>query len=179
MDKIIQRLREGDGQAFEELFGAFFAAGRRFVKSFLPEGAAADDIVQDVFLQIWDKRRMFESERHFKSYFYKALRNNTIKQLTRRKPTQELSDAGSIQSEGVFIRIIEVEFNREIARAVSLLPEKRREVILHAMSGMSVEEIAGKLGISINTVKVQKRKAYAALREELKDINTRILSIFM
>lgn len=179
MELLIHRLREGDEQAFEELFRAFFPAGRRFVKSLLPDDEMAEDIIQDVFLQVWDKRHIFESEMHFKGYFYKSLRNNTVKYLTRQKPVQELSSAVRIEDDDLFIKIVEVEFNREILHAVSLLPEKRREVILHAMAGMSVEEIADKLNISVNTVKVQKREAYSTLRERLKDVHMCILLSFL
>lgn len=179
MERLIDRLRQGDEQAFEELFAAFFVAARRFVVSFLPAGASPDDIVQEVFMQVWNRRHIFESQAHFKAYFYKALRNNTLKQLTRTRPQQELDAARGVATEDAFVRIVEVEFQREVARAVATLPEKRREVIVHALQGMSVDEIAERLGISPNTVKVQKRKAYAALREQLRDIDLRILSIFV
>ncbi len=179
MEQIIQRFKEGDQEAFELLFRAFFPAGRRFVRSFLADDQAADDQVQDVFLQIWNRRRMFQDERHFKAYFYKSLRNNTIKYITRHRQTQGLDIATGIKAEDILVKIMEVEFSREIARAVSLLPEKRRQIILHTMAGMSVEEIAAALNISVNTVKAQKRQAYSSLREELKDVESRILSILL
>ncbi|MCD8186840.1 MAG: sigma-70 family RNA polymerase sigma factor [Rikenellaceae bacterium] len=179
MEEIIGRLRAGDEQAFQELFHTFWDAGQRFVQSFLPAGDTAEDIVQEVFYQIWTKRTKFLSEQHFKSYFYKSLRNNTLKYISRLKPSDELALARGLESEDLFIRIVEIEFQREVSRAISRLPAKRREVIVHAMAGMSVEEIAEKLGISVNTVKIHKKKAYVTLREELKDIHTRILLIFM
>jgi RNA polymerase sigma factor (sigma-70 family) len=73
------------------------------------------------------------------------------------------------------LKITEIEFNREISRAISLLSEKRREIILLSMSGMSEQMIADTLNISINTVKNQKTKAYAFLRQELKDISSFVL----
>ena len=86
-----------------------------------------------------------------------------------------LECAENKESEDVLLKITEIEFNREILRAVSLLPEKRREIILLSMSGMSEQMIADTLNISINTVKNQKTKAYASLRQELKDIGSFIL----
>jgi RNA polymerase sigma-70 factor (ECF subfamily) len=179
MDKLIARLKEGNEQAFEELFHAFWDAGERFVKSFLPNDDSCKDIVQEIFVQVWNKRHIFESEKHFKAYFYKALRNNTIKYLSRQKPSEELSDIQALESEDVFTKIMEIEFNREVSRAISMLPEKRRQVILQAMAGLTVKEIAENLNISINTVKIHKKKAYSDLRKELKDIHLRILFIFM
>ena len=175
MDEIIKRFREGNQRAFEELFWGFFSAGRQFVKSFQVDDSSADDILQEVFIHIWDKRQAFKSEDHFKAYFYKALRNNTVKYITRNKHILNLESAENKESDDVLLKITEIEFNREILRAVSLLPEKRREIILLSMSGMSEQMIADTLNISINTVKNQKTKAYASLRQELKDISSFVL----
>ena len=175
MDEIIKRFREGNQRAFEELFWCFFSAGRQFVKSFQVDDSSADDILQEVFIHIWDKRQAFKSEDHFKAYFYKALRNNTVKYITRNKHVLNLESAENKESDDVLLKITEIEFNREISRAISLLPEKRREIILLSMSGMSEQMIADTLNISINTVKNQKTKAYASLRQELKDISSFVL----
>lgn len=179
MDKIVAELRNGDERAFVALFHAFWDAGLRFVKTFVSNKDICEDIVQEVFLQIWDKRQIFESEKHFKAYFYKALRNNTVKHLSRQKPSEELTNIQTLESDDVFAKIVEIEFKREVSRAISLLPEKRRQVIVHAMAGLTVEEIAEKLNISVNTVKIHKKKAYSDLRKELKGINLRILAIFV
>ena len=175
MDEIIKRFREGNQRAFEELFWGFLSAGRQFVKSFQVDDSSADDILQEVFIHIWDKRQAFKSEDHFKAYFYKALRNNTVKYITRNKHVLNLESAENKESDDVLLKITEIEFNREISRAISLLPEKRREIILLSMSGMSEQMIADTLNISINTVKNQKTKAYASLRQELKDISSFVL----
>ena len=175
MDEIIKRFREGNQRAFEELFWGFFSAGRQFVKSFQVDDSSADDILQEVFIHIWDKRQAFKSEDHFKAYFYKALRNNTVKYITRNKHILNLESAENKESDDVLLTITEIEFKREISRAISLLPEKRREIILLSMSGMSEQMIADTLNISINTVKNQKTKAYASLRQELKDISSFVL----
>lgn len=179
MEKVISRLNEGDKKAFDELFHAFWDAGLRFVQSFLPPGTSGDDIVQDVFVQLWDKRKIFEDERHFKAYYYKALRNNTIKFLTRQKPSEELAAAQGLKSDDFFRTIVEVEFQREVMQAIDKLPEKRREVILLSMAGLTVKEIADNLGISINTVKIHKKKAYSTLRDELKDSHLKALSLLI
>ena len=175
MDEIIKGFREGNQRAFEELFWGFFSAGRQFVKSFQVDDSSADDILQEVFIHIWDKRQAFKSEDHFKAYFYKALRNNKVKYITRNKHVLNLETTENKESDDVLLKITEIEFNREISRAISLLSEKRREIILLSMSGMSEQMIADTLNISINTVKNQKTKAYAFLRQELKDISSFVL----
>ena len=175
MEELVLRFREGDERSFEKLFWAFFPAGRRFVKGFLIDDDAAEDILQEVFIQMWNKRESFNSESHFKAYFYKSLRNNSVKRIVRSKHPLNLDEIGNKESEDLFARITEIELNREIMRAVSQLPQKRRQIILLSISGMSSEQIADALNISINTVKSQKTKAYSSLRQELKEISSFML----
>lgn len=171
MEELVKRFREGDKSSFEELFRAYFTAGRRFVLSFLNDEAGADDILQEVFIQIWNKREIFKDEGHLKAYFYKALRNNTIKKISRDKKPLEIERAEHKESDDLFVLVAQTEFNREVARAISNLPERRRHIILLSMTGMSTDEIAGALNITVNTVKSQKTKAYNFLRQELKNID--------
>lgn len=170
MEDVICKFRNGDPHAFEELFLNFFSAGRGFVKTFSVEDDVAEDILQEVFIQMWNRRSSFKNENHFKAYFYKSLRNNTVKFLTRKKESLNIKLAEQKEDDDLFVKIIEIEFKREILLAISNLPEKRREIILLSIKGMSVEQIADALGISINTVKSQKTKAYKFLRKELEDI---------
>ncbi|MCU4158294.1 sigma-70 family RNA polymerase sigma factor [Carboxylicivirga sp. A043] len=179
MNTTISRFREGDEGAFDKLFHTFWDAGLNFVQSFLPKEDVGEDIVQEVFVKIWDKRQIFENEKHFKAYFYRALKNNTLRYITRNSPALELSSARSLEGDDFFRTIVEVEFNREVSQAIENLPKGRREIILKAMAGLTVEEIAESLNISVNTVKTQKKRAYAVLRDELKDVHLRILFIFV
>jgi RNA polymerase sigma-70 factor (ECF subfamily) len=186
MEDTFKCFREGDQHSFEKLYHAFFTSGRRFILTFISDRDTADEILQEVFIQIWEKREIFQNEAHFKAYFYKSLRNNTVKRLTRSKPVLEIESAsGEIdsslkrESEDLFLKITQIEFNREISRAVSLLPLKRRQIILLSMSGMSADQIAGALNITVNTVKSQKTKAYNTLREELKDIEHFIMLLLI
>ncbi len=178
MEELIRRFREGDRHSFEELFRSFFTAGRRFILSFIRDTSTADDILQDVFIQIWNKRELFKSEAHFKAYFYKALRNNTIKRISRDKHPLEIDHAWNKESDDLFDIVTQTEFNREVSRAISKLPEKRRHIILLSMTGMSADQIAGALNITVNTVKSQKTKAYNSLRQELKNID-KFLTLIM
>ncbi len=179
MEETIKRFREGDQSSFEKLFLAFFSSGLSFVKTFLIDDDSAEDILQEVFIQIWNRRRNFNNEAHFKAYFYKSLRNNTVKRIVRSKHPLNLESIGDEACEDLFIKITEIEFKREITRAVSLLPERRREIILLSMAGMSAEQIAGALNITVNTVKNQKTKAYTTLRQELKEISNFVIMLCM
>lgn len=82
------------------------------------------------------------------------------------------------ESDSVLNAIIEEEVHRKIIEAVDKLPKERRRIVELSMSGCSQEEIVEKLALSVNTIKTQKRKAYAFLRTELKDLFT-IFMVFV
>lgn len=172
MEETIQRFRKGDPKAFEKLFWDFFPSGQRFVRTFQVSEELGDDILQEVFIGIWNNRLSILNEAHFKSYFYKSIRNNTIKRLTRQKNPLTLDNIPNEEGEDLFTHISQIEFNREVSRAIALLPEKRRIIILMSMKGMSAEQISDALNISVNTIKSQKNKAYTFLRKELKNIDS-------
>ena len=68
-----------------------------------------------------------------------------------------------------FYQAIEEEMIRKLRVAISKLPEQRQNILLLSSDGYSVQEIADRLGISVNTVKTQKKRAYVYLKEQLKD----------
>ncbi len=172
MEELIKKFKEGDQRSFEQLFQSLFSSGRRFVKTFLVDDESADDILQEVFISIGEKREIFENENHLKAYFYKSLKNNTVKKIIRTKKGVNIDNIGGKESDDLFEKIIEIEFSRELSRSISQLPQRRREIILLSLSGMTAEQISESLNISVNTIKSQKTKAYSTLRDQLKDMNT-------
>ena len=83
---------------------------------------------------------------------------------------EDINPAIEDGSESVLNAIIEEEVHREIIAAIEKLPQERRRIVQLSMEGYSQEEIAEELQVSVNTVKTQKRKAYAFLRAELKNL---------
>ena len=107
---------------------------------------------------------------YFKAYLFKALRNNALYYLRQYQENEEVDPSIEDNSDNILNAIIEEEVHREIIRAIDKLPTERRRIVEMSMGGCSQEEIAEKLHVSINTIKTQKRKAYAFLREELKNL---------
>ena len=107
---------------------------------------------------------------YFKAYLYKSLRNNALFYLRQHKVNEEIDPSFEDDTESALNAIIEEEVHREIIAAIDKLPTERRRILELCMSGCSQEEIAEKLDISVNTIKTQKRKAYAFLREELQHL---------
>jgi RNA polymerase sigma-70 factor (ECF subfamily) len=133
------------------------------------------DMVQDVFLKVWNSATEFESEKSLKVYLYLATKNTCfdyIKKERRKKQsgglnTDLLHDEVFLNDDSVIIDIIREETYRQLEEAIGLLPEKAREVVLLNLKSLTNQEIAEELNISINTVKTHKLNAFKKLRELL------------
>lgn len=167
---LLSRFNAGSERAFKEMFDDFFPAACSFVARYIPEVATVEDVVQETFIHIWEKRGMFTDWVYFKAYLYRALYNNALYYLRGHRVTEEVGTGVEDDTGNVLDAIITEEVRREIIAAISKLPTERGKIIEMTLAGNSQEEIARELGISVNTVKSQKRKAYAFLREELKNL---------
>ncbi len=140
----------------------------RFVAGRLGDEAHAKDIIQDAFVHVWRKRALFHDENHLRGYIYKTLYSNTLKFIEGARRRSPLSSVSQIGGDDIFASIIEVEVKRQVTQAIASLPAEQRKVILLALSGLTVGQIAARLGISANTVKTQKKRAYSKLRKDLE-----------
>ena len=163
-----------DRQQFEALFTTHFESLCRFAYGFVNDGDSAQEIVQDVFINLWQKRESMDSEKSIKSYLFTSVRNRCLNFIRdHKKFRSEYLDVElelEIPVEDVD-RFSELETEDRIARAMDKLPEKCRQVFeLSRFEEMKYKEIAEHLGISVKTVEVQMSKALKILREELKDL---------
>lgn len=126
----------------------------------------AEDLVQDAFLKAWQYIEKGGVIQNFSSFMYRTLRNLSLSYLRDRQEFLDESHFPEVGDEE-----IDTSFrDASIWKAIDRLPEKCREVFLMSKrDGLSNEEIAEELGISIKTVKNQMTKAFSRLREALSD----------
>ena len=141
---LLYQFNKGDERAFKKLFDSFFKSSCAFVKRYISDHGAVEDVVQETFINLWEKRGIYSDMVYFKAYLYKSLYNNALFYLRQHKVSEDVDPGIEDDTESALNAIIEEEVHREI--------------------------IAEKLNISVNTVKTQKRKAYAFLREELQHL---------
>ena len=124
----------------------------------------AEDLVAETFSNIWQKiNEGFEIE-NFKSYLYQAVRNGCLGYLRSKKERVGLDQIPEIDEEAIDTS----ERDAGIWKAIDALPPKCRKVfLLSKRDGLTNEEIAEEMGISIKTVKNQMTKAFSRLRESL------------
>lgn len=155
--------------AFKSLFNDFYASQVMFAMKLISNKHDAEDIVQEVFLSIWKSRVSFKSEISFKSYLYLSTRNRCIDFFRKKKIQSEELDS-QILSQEEMDHIVRGEAFALLHKAIDKLPPQSKRVILRSMKGLSVQEVADSLGISVNTVKTLKLKAYRTLRELYGDV---------
>lgn len=131
----------------------------------------AEDVVQETFVSLWDKREQIETIKSIKSYLYTAVRNNCLTRIRDAKPTTSLDvlPPDALLPEEDQIRRAEME--ARIWKMIDELPERRRKIFLMAKrDGISYKEIAEQTGLSVKTIENHIFRAMQSLRT--KDINT-------
>jgi RNA polymerase sigma-70 factor (ECF subfamily) len=184
--ELVERARKKDYPAFEELLGRYEDKVYRLAFRFVRNESEAKEILQDTFLAVWRKLDTFKGDAQFSSWVYRVAANAALMRLRshRRHPevsTEDLpagfldqNQAGQILSAGdnwarrPDEELQSEEVRRHIQAAVDALPDIYRTVFLvRDVEGLSTEETAEMLGISVPTVKTRLHRARIALREAI------------
>lgn len=154
------------------LFKTHYEALCRTAFRILADRAAAEDIVQEVFLEVWRSRARLQLAGSFGAYLHKATVNRSLNYLRDRKMivTDAEESDGDLPAAIAFFDFETLELQEAIERAIDALPVRCRQVfMLNRFEEMSAKEIAETLGISIKTVENQMTKALKMLRFLLRD----------
>lgn len=177
--QCISRFNDGDEKAFQHLFKLFYGPLCFFARGITQTGLEAEDIVQEAFVQLWNRRQGFNSLRAIKAFLYLAVKNSSRNLYKHKKVEQKYQLAQKVapQDNAVMERILEAEVLGEVYKALQKLPEGCRKVInLSYFKGLSNQEVAAHLNVSINTVKTQKLRALKILRLNFRHM---LLGIFL
>lgn len=143
----------------------------------------AKDIVQDFFLNFWQKRHELLISGTFLAYATRAIKNRSISYM-QRKPfesstLQQLDDlADADQLEAMEFQLAKEKLDLKVSSLIELLPADRKKIFMaYVVDGLSYSAIAEKYGISVNTVKTQMKRAYAFMKEHSKDQSLDLLIV--
>ncbi len=171
--ELITRLKNGDMLAFDNVYELYSHRLFSFIFKILKNEADADDIVQEVFVKIWESRDKLGDYKLLNSYLFTIAYNNSIdlirKRINNNKYLEHLRNSSIINT--TLSSISEFEFNElnlQIEKLIENLPERQKQVyILHKVNGLTYPEIADQLGISKNTVENHMAKALKYLRKNI------------
>ncbi len=172
----VARVRAGDRAAFVALFAAHYVALRDFACGIAGSAEVAEEVVQDVFVRLWDMRTEWVVHGTVRGYLFGAVRHRAlnVRRGTRAELARAEAWARERRGDGVgraseVERALEAsELSAALRRAIDRLPERCRLVYtLRWRYELSYAEIAQSLGIAIKTVEAQLTKALRMLRQEL------------
>lgn len=159
-------------KSFKLLFQEYFPALCNFAYGFIKNRDVCEDVVQDVFIKLWERRVGFNDLTSIKVFLYKATRNDCLSFIKHKKVEEKyLGECAQndIDDKVIINKIIEEETHRLMYEVICSLPKKCQKIIKLHLDGISNVEIAEILHISINTVKTQKKIAYKIFREKIKN----------
>jgi RNA polymerase sigma-70 factor (ECF subfamily) len=165
------RIRAGDEGAFDAIFRAHYPHLVRMAESVVRERALAEEIAQDVMLELWRRRESLNVEQTFRAYLIRATRNRALNHIRHQRIVAReaaLAALESPSSPSAEEDLLGVELERAVRDAIDGLSENCREVFqLSRVNGLKYAEIASTLEISVKTVEKRMGQALSELRDSL------------
>ncbi len=169
---LLQQLTEGNESAYATVFRTWYAPLVRFLDAMLRQRDEAEEVAQEVMLELWEHRTTIDPERPVQAWLFRAARNRALNVLRHRNvravaaPGIALLSSAPTPSD---VAATEHEMQAALHEALADLPPRCREVFaLSRADGLKNAEIAAKLGVSIKAVEAQMARALRALRERMR-----------
>lgn len=180
---LIKSIRKGDHLAFDQVFRKYGPGLYSFVLSILKDESESEEVVQDIFLKVWEKRKDLRSDLSFKSYLFTIAVNATRKFYRQKVQKDRYVQSVAIElSRNPSVEISALEYKNLLEYVDTLirkLPPSRREIfVLSKKDGLKNTEIAERLKISEQTVKNQLVTAQKFLQAEAKKVNNELGFLF-
>lgn len=186
--QIIRGVKEGDENAFRSLYDNYYHRLFCISRQYLQDDFLAETIVSDVFFHLWETRKTLDIQISLNAYLIRMVRNFSLNYLQKNYVEKEVSLNGlDITSPLLFLsdeyplgRLLEKEMSEKLHEEINRLPKETRQVfVLSRLEELKHEEIAERLGISVNTVKYHIKQALSILRDRLKDYQLVLLACLM
>lgn len=159
-----------DQSNFRSYFDQYFHALVGFANKFMQDLNTSEDLVQEVFVTLWEKQDEYENETTLKVYLYRAVRNKCLNHIKKQQVKERYikESLPQLDTENFFLdHVLSEEVSRLLYKFIAELPSKRQQIVRYSLLGLKNQEIADLMGSTVNTVKSQKMHAYKELREKL------------
>ncbi len=173
-DRLLEGLKKGDKLIFEEIYREYYMPLCYYCLRYTENFEESEEIVQELFLKLWEKHKELEINSSLNAYLYRAIQNYALNFLSKEKTKDKyivLHDRQHYDTfENGLVKLEEEELRKILKLAILKLPEKRRRIFeLSRFDGFKNGKIADQLSISVKTVETQMTKALKYLRVVLKE----------
>jgi len=166
-----ERIRAGDESAFDTVFRSHYADLVRMAESVVRDRALAEEVAQEVMLELWRRRESLQLEQTFRAYLIRSTRNRALNHIRHQRVVAREAAIAALDSPSAPSaedEMLGTELEQTVRAAINGLPEKAREVFqLSRDHGLKYAEIATTLQISVKTVEKRMGQALAELRDRL------------
>jgi RNA polymerase sigma-70 factor, ECF subfamily len=173
---LIEQVAEGSEMAFERFFKTYFKSLYAYAFTMLQDEIMAEEIVQQVFYKIWEKKEQFTVHTSVKAFLYKAVYNGCLNYLEHQKHKAQHQDyvvyinRNRVSDENAAMRVELNELQSRLQTALSELPEQCRTIFyMSRFDELKYREIAERMGLSVKTIEAQMGKALKILRKKLAE----------
>jgi RNA polymerase sigma-70 factor (ECF subfamily) len=165
------RIRAGDEGAFDSVFRTHYANLVRMGESIVRERMLAEEIAQEVMLELWRRRESLQIEQSFRAYLIRSTRNRALNHIRHQRVVAREAESAALESPtspSAEDEVLGLELERAVRGAIDGLPVNCREVfLLSREQGLKYAEIAVALEISVKTVEKRMGQALSELRDRL------------
>ena len=173
-EEWVNKISQGDKDAFEELFFAYFVDLCSYALQITKSNERAKDVVQDVFYKLWRRRRNWSIHTSVKAYLFRAVRNEALNYIEKKEHRQQVREQFSVGTDSRKVRQSQpgsdedAELIEEIWEVVADMPQRRQSVfVLHRKHGLSYKEVAKVLDITRKTVENHMGLALDDIRQSI------------
>lgn len=170
LEKIIIECQSGNIKEFKKIFDLFSKKAFNISYRILENSDLAKDIVQETFIKVFKKIKLYKFESSFYTWFYRILINTIYDELRKKKKTEDIENL-HVEIKEYSSDIIEI-LNNEIS---NLSDQYRTVFILYELEGFSHNEISSILGISVGTSKSNLNRAKEILRKKLEILYNEVI----
>ncbi|GGH15413.1 RNA polymerase sigma factor [Pedobacter zeae] len=170
--ELLLEIAKGDGIAFAQLFRAYHGPLIKYIYTMLESVETCEETVQDVFLKVWENREILPNLNKFTAYLFIVTRNYTISAIRRmvkdKKHNQLYAEEVLSLNNGEEVFNLDQEYQNILIKAIAELPPSQQRVLQLRQQGLKSREIAGEMGISIESVKKYQQWATKSVSKFLK-----------
>jgi RNA polymerase sigma-70 factor (ECF subfamily) len=176
--ELIERLANGDPLAFKDIFNLYYPRLMSYCKLFIKDNFEAEDLVQECFVQLWNKRKILNPERNVGSLLFIMLRNHCINFLRdyrmndfiefQEKQINTVQYVYHIDFIGEDEKSLEEQLSISLNEEINKLPKRQKEVFIKTkIENRNQKEVAAELGVTVKAIEKNIAVAKKRIREEL------------